>query len=250
LIRHLEEVMGTVVSFVLRADGLSDGAVREAVQVACATLHRADAIFSTFKPDSPVSRLRRGEITQDEAPQEVRDVLALCRTARTLSGGWFDPWSMPGGVDPTGLVKGWAAARAADDLRAAGVCAAMVNAAGDLAAFGSPEGRGAWQAGIVDPRDPGSLAWIAEVGAAMATSGTGERGAHVIDPHSLVATGHVLSATVTGPDLALADALATAIAAGGREALDHVADLDGYEALCLDRSGEWTVTDGFATVLG
>ena len=28
-----------------------------------------------------------------------------------MSGGWFDPWAMPGGVDPTGLVKGWAVDR-------------------------------------------------------------------------------------------------------------------------------------------
>ena len=28
--------------------------------------------------------------------------------ARDASGGWFDPWAMPGGYDPTGLVKGWA----------------------------------------------------------------------------------------------------------------------------------------------
>jgi hypothetical protein len=31
-----------------------------------------------------------------------------CEAAREASDGWFDPWAMPGGYDPTGLVKGWA----------------------------------------------------------------------------------------------------------------------------------------------
>jgi len=33
----------------------------------------------------------------DEAPAEVAKVLELCDLARELSGGWFDPWRMPGG---------------------------------------------------------------------------------------------------------------------------------------------------------
>jgi thiamine biosynthesis lipoprotein len=248
VIRHTEEVMGTVVSFAVQADELSASAVRMALRTSCATLHRADAIFSTFKHGSPVSRMRRGEIAEDDAPDEVREVLRLCRTVRELSGGWFDPWSMPGGVDPTGVVKGWAAARALDDLRAAGAAAAMVNAAGDLAVFGTPEGGRAWRAGIADPRQPGSLAWTAEVAGAMATSGSAEQGAHIFDPRSRAVTGRVLSATVTGPDLAIADGLATAVAAGGQEAFERVAGLEGYEAMCLDRSGAWTATDGFEGV--
>ena len=80
--------------------------VRRILARAQATLHRADEVFSTWQPDSPVSRLRRGEITAAEAPEEVADVMAACATARQLSAGWFDPWAMPGGFDPTGYVKG------------------------------------------------------------------------------------------------------------------------------------------------
>ena len=74
-------------------------------------LHRADQIFSTWRQDSPMSRLRRGELSLDEAPSEMTEVFEQCLVARSLSGGWFDPWAMPGGVDPTGYVKGWAAQR-------------------------------------------------------------------------------------------------------------------------------------------
>ncbi|MEI6725771.1 MAG: hypothetical protein WCN81_06075, partial [Actinomycetes bacterium] len=45
-------------------------------------LHEADRLFSTWKPHSPMSRLRRGEISLDEAPPEVAEVLELCRRAR------------------------------------------------------------------------------------------------------------------------------------------------------------------------
>ena len=84
----------------------------DAVARAQAELRWVDDVFSTWKPESPVSRLRRGEIRLEDAPPEVAEVLELCRRAREASDGWFDPWAMPGGVDPTGLVKGWAAQRA------------------------------------------------------------------------------------------------------------------------------------------
>jgi thiamine biosynthesis lipoprotein len=246
VIRHAEEVMGTVVSFVVRDDGLTDAATRAALQTACATLHDADAVFSTYKPNSPLSRVRRGEIAVGDAPPEVGEVLQLCQTARAMSDGWFDPWAMPGGVDPTGLVKGWAATRALEALRAAGAPAAMVNAAGDIAAFGSPEDTRPWRVAIADPLRAGELAWTAAVHAAMATSGTCERGLHIIDPHTGAPTQEIVSATVIGPHLGLADALATAIVAGGPRALQRVADLEGYDALCLNRHGTWTATERFA----
>jgi len=85
---------------------------------------------------------------------------------------------------------------------------------------------------------PGVLA----VPAVLATSGTSERGSHILDPHTEMATAEILSASVIGPDLALADALATGVAAGGLRALRRVADLDGYAALCLDRHGRWSAT--------
>lgn len=66
------------------------------------------------------------------------EVLDLCENARRASGGWFDPWAMPAGVDPTGLVKGWAVEQALAVLHEAGMEAAMVNGGGDIAVFGAP----------------------------------------------------------------------------------------------------------------
>ena len=109
-LHHAEEVMGTVVTIDLYSDPALPGAdLQPLVDRSCRILHDADAVFSTWDAGSPMSRIRRHEITVAEAPPEVAEVLGLCATARVLSAGWFDPWALPGGVDPTGYVKGWAA---------------------------------------------------------------------------------------------------------------------------------------------
>ena len=128
------EVMGTVITIDLYGGVARDEEITtrhvDAAQVA---LQRADEIFSTWKKQSILSRLRRGELSLVDVPDEVLEVLEACRSARLASEGWFDPWSMPGGVDPTGLVKGWAAERALHELRGLELTGAVVNAAGELA---------------------------------------------------------------------------------------------------------------------
>lgn len=237
--------MGTVVSFDVRPGAADRREVFLALAEAKAVLHRADAVFSTWKQDSPVSRLRRGEMTLSEAPGEVADVLELCRQARDLSRGWFDPWAMPGGVDPTGLVKGWAAERAIEAIAAAGVVAAMVSAGGDVALRGQPEPGRAWRIGVQDPFDRTKVVAVVEPPGAIATSGSYERGDHVLDPHTCSPSTRAVSATVTGPDLAAADALATALLACGPAGLEWFASLPDFEAMVIEPDGAMSATDGF-----
>jgi FAD:protein FMN transferase len=233
-VHHRESVMGTIVTVdIYTADGGASPQIMRGLGAAQAILHRADAVFSTWKPESPVSRMRRGEITGEQAPPEVRDVVAGCVAARAASGGWFDPWAMPGGFDPTGYVKGWAAQRALDALRVPGVRGAIVNAAGDIASFGGLGPRTAFRIGIADPFAPAQLAAIVRLTGGIATSGTYERGPHLIDPHSGKPAARAASASVTGPDLGLADALATALAVAGEPGLALIENLDGYEALLI-----------------
>ena len=221
------------------------GALHGQLAQARAVLHRADEVFSTWQPHSPVSRLRRGEISLAQAPPEVAEVLERCEAARKLSGGWFDPWAMPGGVDPTGYVKGWAAQNALAAFSRETACGAIVNAAGDIASFGGLGDGQAFRIGIADPAAPRRLAAIIELTAAIATSGTYERGSHLIDPHSGQAVSRSASASVTGPDLGLADALATGLAVAGEPGLALVKPLDGYEALLIGFDGGRAWTDGF-----
>jgi thiamine biosynthesis lipoprotein len=241
-----EEVMGTIVTIDLHdPDRIDPEAVRPCVERAIAVLHEADEVFSTWKPESPMSRIRRGGLAVDAAPSEVGEVMERCREARRLSKGWFDPWAMPGGVDPTGLVKGWAAQRALDALRPAGVKGAVVNAAGDIATFGSPGSGEPFRIGIVNPFDRGLLVHVAEVRGAIATSGAYERGEHLIDPFEQAPRRRAASATVIGPELGLADALATALAAAGEPLLATIAELEGHEALLITLDDVSRATPGF-----
>jgi thiamine biosynthesis lipoprotein len=243
-IGHAETVMGTVVSFVVHPGALSDAAVHSALARACRTLHEADETFSTWKPQSPVSRLRRGEATVEELPTDVATVLGICERAKAASRGWFDPWAMPGGVDPTGLVKGWAAERALAELVQAGVPAAMVNAGGDLTVHDRPSPAEPWRVGIRHPWRVDALACVIEADAAVATSGAYERGEHLIDPHSGKPITMAASATVTGPSLAIADALATALVVAGADEIGFVTALAGYDAYVISPDGSELASNG------
>lgn len=266
--QHSQQVMGTVVSFSIREGTTAARTTTEAAAAAeptittseaaaaatdvaaaaltraTATLQTADDVFSTWKPQSPVSRLRRGVITLDQAPPQVADVLALCREARDISGGWFDPWRLPGGVDPTGLVKGWAAERALDEFKNAGVPAAMINAGGDITVYGEPEPGQPWRIGVRHPQAADRLLCIVEISGrgAVATSGNYERGLHMLNPNTGEPARALASATVIGPDLTFADALATALFVSGGEALERIARLRGYSAFVVDADGFFRAT--------
>ena len=240
--------MGTVVSFDVAAPFAGD-----ALAAAVRWLHWVDAVFSTYRTDSLVSRLGRGEIGVGDCPPQVADVLAACETLSAASGGYFSAW-YAGTLDPSGYVKGWAIERAAAMLTAAGSASHCVNGGGDVRCAGArrtgPDGAEPWRIGIADPRPPlgrGALcAVVAGQDFAVATSGVAERGAHVIDPvRGEPATG-LLSVTVVGPDLALADAYATAcVAMGHPAALDWLAGLDGYDGFGIRADGSFWETAGF-----
>ncbi|MDQ1486735.1 MAG: FAD:protein transferase, partial [Actinomycetota bacterium] len=148
---HVEHVMGTVVSFDIRLDDESRrAAMSAAVAEAVTWLHRVDAVFSTYRADSQISRLSRAEIALDECDADVADVLALCARVGTASRGYFSS-TYAGHLDPTGVVKGWSVQRASELLSAAGSRNHSVNGGGDLQLVGEPEPGRCWQVGIAHP---------------------------------------------------------------------------------------------------
>lgn len=235
--------MGTAFSFRLEPAGLDADAAAAAVVAACTLLHGADDVFSTWQDESAISRLRRGELALGDAPAEVAEVLDLCHRAGTLTDGLFDAWAAPDGVDPTGIVKGWAVQRAAELLRDASFAHVQVNGGGDIQLFGGPQRIGVRSPGRVD-----MLACIVEVEGAIATSGLYERGGHLVDPRTGQPADGPLSATVVGPELWLADALATALFVEGLPGLDRIAGIDGYSALLIDGDGNMRPSPGFPLV--
>ena len=247
-VRHAEDVMGTVVSFDVPVAARHDGSLDAAIR----WLHWVDRVFSPYRADSDVSLLARAEVTLDGCAPEVGEVLAACAVVRDLSGGYFTAW--PGGqFDPSGYVKGWAVERAAALLARAGSADHLVNGGGDVQCAGGrgPRAGGGcepWRVGIADPLRPGRLAIVVEASdRAVATSGTTERGAHILDPHAGRPATGLASLTVTGPSLALADAYATAaVAMGPARARDWTESLEGYEAYAITSGGETWQTEGFA----
>lgn len=246
---HVEPVMGTVASFRVVRGAVATPVVQEAIRAACDVLHHVDRVFSTWQPTSPLSRHRRGEVDFEDLPAEVAVVAEACAAARAASRGWFDPWRLPGGFDPTGLVKGWAVERAVERVAASGAPGGMVNAGGDLAVWGQPAGGERWTVAIRHPAHDDAAAGIVAVGSAIATSGEYERGAHLWDPFAGRSRCRVSSATVVGPSLAMADALATALAVAGSPGLEFVAGTDGYEGLVIEPGGTGRATAGFAELL-
>src|SRR5262245_55005917 len=105
-------VMGTTVSIDVRDEGFDPAALDAALDV----LRELEARFSTYRPDSEIRRLERGELALADAHPDVREVLDACAVLRAESDGAFDAWR-DGSLDPSGYVKGWAAERAADVLR-------------------------------------------------------------------------------------------------------------------------------------
>jgi thiamine biosynthesis lipoprotein len=223
-------------------------AADSAIAAAVAVLHRADDDFSAFRPASWVSRVRRHEIGPDDCPAHVREVYRLAAACRDRTGGYFDAgWRGDGTLDPTGLVKGWAAAAASAALSAAGATTHCVNAAGDLRVRGTPAAGQPWRVGISDPFRRGRLVAVIEgTDLAVATSGPAEQGDHVVNPRTGAFASGLASVTVVGSDLALADAYATAGLAAGRQAPDLLADLarDGWEWLTVETSGRLECSPG------
>jgi thiamine biosynthesis lipoprotein len=155
---------------------------------------------------------------------------------------------MPGGIDPTGYVKGWAAKRALNELVPTDVCGAIVNAAGDVVCFGGRSQGVPFRVGIANPRSRLTLACVVELESSIATSGIYERGDHLIAPDTRLPVSRYPSASVCGKDLGLADALATALAVGGGEVLELISRIEGYEALAVEFDGKMRHTSGFPLV--
>jgi FAD:protein FMN transferase len=206
-----------------------------------------DCTFSTYRPDSAISRLNRGELALADLPDDVREVLQRCEVLREQTGGYFDVRAAAADrVDPSGLVKGWSVDRAAAVAGELGWRNYAINAGGDMRLAGGALPRGEWRVGIQHPLLLDEVvAVVAGSDLAVATSGAYARGDHVFDPHTHLPAQGVLSVTVAGPDLATADAYATAAFAMGERAPSWTARLRGYEALTVTADGRILRTPGF-----
>jgi thiamine biosynthesis lipoprotein len=221
------------------ADDRPESALLDLIADVCGWLHEVDARFSTYKEDSEVSRMRRGELTAAGCSADLQHVLTACADLWRDTDGYFDAYA-GGALDPSGYVKGWSVEVASRRLVDAGSDNHYINAGGDIRMRGHHPDGGLWRVGIRHPWEADKLSWVlALTDGAIATSGTYERGGHVINPRTGTPARGLRSVTVVGPDLSLADAYATAALAMGEPALAWLAKLatDGYDSAVVTDDG-------------
>ena len=246
--RYVEHVMGMPISLALRGRHADDRAGADAWAEAMAALRDVDRIFSTYRDDSVVSRLDRGEIPLADCPPEVVEVLGLGARAERESGGAFRV-RRPGAdgrlrLDPSGVVKGWAVERAARSLRALDDTDFSLSAGGDLVCRTLDAAAEPWRIGIEDPRDPGRIIAVVPVhDGAVATSGTAHRGGHLVDGRTGRPPEGVASVTVVAESLTWADIDATAAYALGPDAARWLRTRPGRRGLVVWTDGSMTVVD-------
>lgn len=211
-----------------------------------------DQRFSTYKPDSEVSRYRRGDVTK---PSRVLEhIIKACKKAEQDTAGYFSAWAGitdsadgRGGAkparwfDPSGYVKGWAIKKAGKNIENMGYETYCIGAGGDVLARSDSEKD--WSVGIENPLNKTSIVgYISGKNFAVATSGSYERGAHITNPKTGRPADELMSFSVTGKNIMEADILATAGFAAGTRGVNLVGDKRGYAALAIDAQGRVTLT--------
>lgn len=149
-------------------------------------------------------------------------------------------------IDLGGIAKGFAVDRALEVLRDFGISSGLVNAGGDLAAFG-PDAR---TIHIRDPRDPGRLMCSAEiVDEALASSArrfdlfqsADTTGSAIVDPGTGKPARIVDGAIVRAPSCMIADALTKIVMISGTDAIELLEHCH-TSALLISANGDVQIT--------
>jgi len=218
--RQVRHIMGMPVS--IEVEGTQDEMI---IKKAFNRFVIIDDKFSVYKTDSEVSKFASGELKESDLSAELKGVINECRKAESYTEGYFSAW-YGGKFEPGGFVKGWAIAEAGKVIEKAGFKTYCIGAGGDILA--RSEGK-EWRIGVQDPKDKSKiLNKLSIYDGAVATSGNYERGRHIINPKTGLAADELLSVTVTGPKIILADILATACFAMGQKASEFIKKFPGY----------------------
>jgi thiamine biosynthesis lipoprotein ApbE len=241
-----EHVIGTSMDLVVWAS--NSEAAQRAETAVLEEIQRLVAILNTRDPDSEISRL--GDASGAVRSRELAQVLSA-----------YDDWAertcgvisvrprganTPRNVDALG--KAYIIERAADAAKqaAADIDGVLLNIGGDIVVRGLP-----CDIAIADPfasQDNGTpITWIRLHDAAIATSGTYARGAHLLDARSGLPAALASSASVVAPDAMTANALATVMCLiDADEAVRLVERTPRAHALRIGRDGAATRSGGFS----
>jgi len=143
-----------------------------------------------------------------------------------------------------GIGKGYAAEKAKSLLQLKGVKSGIVNAAGDLTAWGyQPNGK-PWTIGIADPNaSRHAFSFLEITDTSVATSGNyekfvtigGKKYSHTIDPKTGLPVAGIKSVTIICLNAEIADAMATPVMIMGiKVGLDMINQIKGIASIIID----------------
>lgn len=205
-----------------------------------------DKKFSTYKPDSEISLINQGKIKRKHYSQDMKQIFNLALKTKKQTQGYFDI-KRDQGYDPSGIVKGWAILQASKLLQRNGFKNFYINAGGDIQSLGKNNNNQPWSVGIQHPFNPREIIKVIfPKNHGVATSGTYERGQHILNPltnHQLQSD--IISLTIIGPDIFEADRFATAAFAMGQAGISFIESLPNLEGYMINRRGIATFTSGF-----
>lgn len=239
--KQLQLLMGMPITVEI----LDVGATEADIEKVFASFRAIDETFSTYKEQSEISKINRGELTGDAYSEAMKTILALSEQTRQETRGYFDI-RHDGMLDPSGIVKGWAILQAARMLKAAGFVNFFIDAGGDIQVAGTKQGH-PWRVGIRNPFNRNEYVKVlALTDKGIATSGTAIRGQHIYNPHQpQMPIEEIVSLTVIGPDVYEADRFATAAFAMGKRGIYFIEQLSGFEGYMIDALARATFTSGF-----
>jgi thiamine biosynthesis lipoprotein len=242
--RHIFETMGTVASIDVPRAHIDELKGIESI------FRRLDAQFSLYRATSELSRVANGSLSLVNATSTLRATYARATHWRIATGGIFSPHRPDGAIDLNGIVKAEAIEEAGALLRNAGCDDWSINVGGDLLTAGRNRFL-PWVTGIADPLDESTLLCsVALEGSrrAIATSGSAQRGDHIWLGGSRTPS-HFRQASVIADDIVTADVLATAVIAGGPDALNDLTERWDVDVLTVDRDWQLAATPGFRAAI-
>lgn len=144
--------------------------------------------------------------------------------------------------------KGYAADKVKQLLQQNGITSGVINASGDLTAWGTRSNGEPWKMGVAHPDDPSKIIlWLPINNLSVATSGNyfqffewkGNKYSHNIDPRSGLPVKGIKSVTIISPGAELSDALATAVTVlGVKEGLSLINQLPQTHCIAVDEKNK------------
>ena len=223
-------------------------ATKEAFDKAFEYLEYVDKTFSTFKSDSEISRINKGEIKERDWSADMKYIFELAEKTKNETDGYFDIIDNNGKYNPSGIVKGWAILGTAKVLQNLGFENFYVNAGGDIQFSGKNADGKLWKTGIRNPFNQDEIVKIVYLkdGQGIATSGNYIRGDHIYNPKNRKKIiDEIVSFTVIGPNVCEADRFATAVFVMGKNGINFLENKNGFAGYMIDKTGIASMTSNF-----